>query len=103
MYHDSIIRPFGGGFLMVILLYCAVKSFVNAPVLLCAVGVLTFSYAVEVSQYFHLVYLLGLQNSKAAVMLFGTSFSFTDLLMYTSGTTFVVFTEGVRLTKLKTK
>jgi hypothetical protein len=99
--HDSIIRPYGGDFLVVILLYCFVKSFINFPVLLAAGWVLVFAYAVELSQYFHLVKLLGLQNSKAAKIILGTSFSFIDLLTYTMGILLVIAVENVRLSLRK--
>ena len=91
--HDAIVRPYGGDFLVVILLYCMVKSFINFPVLLTAGWVLVFAYAIEISQYFHLVNLLGLQNSKIAKILLGTSFSFTDLGMYTLGILLVIVIE----------
>ncbi|SHM12183.1 DUF2809 domain-containing protein [Mucilaginibacter sp. OK098] len=94
--HDAIIRPYGGDFLVVILLYCLIKSFINTPVFKTACGVLLFVYIVEISQYFHLVSLLGLQNSKTTKILLGTSFSFTDLLAYTLGILLVIIIENVR-------
>jgi DNA integrity scanning protein DisA with diadenylate cyclase activity len=94
--HDTVIRPYGGDFLVVVLIYCAVKSFFNSPVLQTALYVLIFAYVVEVSQYFHLVNLLGLQNNKMAEILLGTSFSITDLLAYTLGILLVIVIEGTR-------
>jgi len=94
--HDVFIRPYGGDFLVVILLYCIVKSFTNFPLLPVALGVLVFAYAIEISQYFHLITLLGLEHSKTAKLLLGTSFSFTDLLCYTLGILTVVFIENVK-------
>jgi hypothetical protein len=94
--HDAIIRPFGGDFLVVILLYCLVKSFLNSPVLLTACWILVFAYAVEVSQYFHFVHLLGLQHSNMAKILLGTSFSFIDMGMYTLGILLVIIVENLR-------
>ncbi len=99
--HDAIIRPFGGDFLVVILLYCLVKSFINFPVLLTAGWVLVFAYAVEISQYFHLVSMLGLQRSKLATLLLGTSFSYVDLLVYTLGTLLVIVVENLRISLKK--
>lgn len=101
--HDSIIRPYGGDFWVVILLYCLVKSFVNFPVLLTAGSVLTFAYIVEISQYYHLVNLLGLQDFKLAKILLGTSFSFIDILTYTLGIVLVIVAENIvkRIKKLK--
>jgi len=92
--HDSIIRPYGGDFLVVILIYCFVKSFVNTSVLLTAVCVLLFSYMVETLQYFHIVDRLGLQNSKLARILIGTSFAWVDLIAYTLGIAVVLFIEN---------
>jgi hypothetical protein len=93
--HDAVIRPYGGDFLVVILLYCLLKSFTSLAVLPAAAWVLLFSYAVEISQYFHLVNLLGLQNSRLAKILLGTTFSFVDLLLYTMGILSVIVVESL--------
>ncbi|CAN5436587.1 DUF2809 domain-containing protein [soil metagenome] len=95
--HDAFVRPYGGDFLVVIMLYCLVKSFLDAPVLMAAAGVLVFAYAVEVSQYFQLVRMLGLQHNRLAVLLMGTSFSFTDMLVYTLGIALVILTEKTQV------
>lgn len=99
--HDSLIRPTSGDFLVVILLYCFVKCFFNLPVLPTAGGVLLLAYIVEVSQYFHLVKVLGLENSRLAKILLGTSFSFTDMLAYSLGIILVVIIENLRLSLKK--
>jgi hypothetical protein len=95
--HDAIIRPYGGDFLVVILIYCTVKSFFNTPVLPAAIGVLLFAYLIEVSQYHHLVYLLGLGNNKMARIIMGTGFSWVDMLCYTLGIGLVVLIEKITL------
>lgn len=94
--HDSIIRPFGGDFLVVILIYCFIKSFFDLPVLVAATGTLVFAYAVEISQYFHLVNLLGLEHSKLAKILLGTTFSFYDIMAYTFGIAAVLVVEKLK-------
>lgn len=99
--HDAFIRPYGGDFLVVIMIYCFVKSFLNAPVFSTAYAVLIFAYVVELSQYFHLVRVIGLERSKIALLFFGDHFSVTDLLAYTLGIIVVIFTENMRLS-LKT-
>lgn len=90
---DAIIRPYGGDFLVVILIYCMVKSAIDAPVIITASSVLIFAYLVEISQYFHVIQQLGLQNSKFASIILGTQFSFTDMLVYTLGIVLVYITE----------
>lgn len=91
--HDKLIRPFGGDLLVVILIYCFVKTCVNTPWLKTAVGALFFAYMVEISQYFNLLADLGLQNSKLAAILLGHSFSWGDMLSYTIGISIVILAE----------
>ncbi|MGM9509714.1 DUF2809 domain-containing protein [Larkinella sp. GY13] len=91
--HDEIIRPYVGDFLVVILIYCFLRSFLNIPVLPTALFVFVFSYALEVLQYFNLVELLGLQQYKLARIVIGTSFEWIDLLAYTLGVIFIVYLE----------
>ena len=50
--HDPIIRPYVGDVLVVMLIYCFIKSFFKTPVVSTAIGVLIFSYVIEVLQYF---------------------------------------------------
>lgn len=94
--HDTIIRPYGGDFLVVILIYCFIKSFIDTPPVLTATAVLILSYVVEISQYFQLVTHLGLVHSRLAKILLGTSFSFTDILAYTLGIVTVLLTEHLK-------
>lgn len=91
--HDAIIRPYGGDFLVVMLIYCFVKSFFNTPVIATAFYTLLFAYLVEISQYFHLVNLLGLEHNTTASIVMGVGFSFIDLLAYTLGVAFILLIE----------
>ena len=91
--HDDFIRPYFGDFLVVILLYCFVKSFFEISVLKTALLVLLFSFAVEASQFLNLVGRLGLEHSKLAKTVLGSSFSWSDILSYTGGIVVVVLTE----------
>jgi len=92
-FHDNFIRPLGGDFLVVILIYCFVRSFFEAHIIAAAIGVLLFAYAVEITQYYHLINLLGLEHSTVARLILGTSFSWTDMLMYTLGMILVIVVE----------
>lgn len=91
--HDQFIRPYVGDFLVVILIYCFVKSFLNTPVVPTALGVLLFAYTVEVLQYFRIVEVLGLQHSRAARIIIGSSFEWLDMLAYTLGILMVILVE----------
>lgn len=82
---DNFIRPYGGDFLVVILLYFLVKAFFNISVFKAALYVLIFSFSVEFAQYFKIVEILGLQDIKLARIIIGTSYAFEDLVAYFLG------------------
>ncbi|NII27966.1 DUF2809 domain-containing protein [Pseudoflavitalea sp. X16] len=90
---DAIIRPYVGDFLVVILLYCLLKAFLNISLLPAAISVLLFAYLIEILQYFHLVHRLGLQHSKLATTVIGSSFEWIDLIAYTAGIIFTIIVE----------
>ncbi len=90
---DGFIRPYLGDFLVVILLYCLIKSFIDIPVLSLSISVLLFSYMVEILQYFNFVQLIGLEDSRLANIIIGNSFAWKDLLAYTFGILLVLWLE----------
>jgi hypothetical protein len=92
--HDSIIRPYGGDFLVVILLYCLVRSFWDLPVPVAAGSVLVFSYLVEASQYFNLADRLGFRGHSVMRIILGSYFTWTDILCYTLGILSVLTAES---------
>ena len=91
--HDTIIRPYIGDVLVVILIYCFIKSFLDIKVIPTAVFVLLFSFTIEFLQYLNIVEKLGLQNSKIARTVIGTSFSWMDILTYIVGISIVISVE----------
>lgn len=97
--HDTFIRPYVGDFLVVILIYCFVRAFFTWPVIATALGVLLFSYAVEVLQYFKIVNILCLQDITFARIIIGTDFAWADMLAYTLGIAFVLLVEKLRFQK----
>lgn len=92
---DRFIRPYGGDYLVVMLIYCFVKSFTNVKVKPACIFVLLFSYFIEVLQYFKIVKLLHLQHFKIANVVIGTSFSWTDIIAYTAGIISILIIELV--------
>ncbi|HSD15590.1 MAG TPA: DUF2809 domain-containing protein [Flavobacterium sp.] len=91
--HDDFIRPYLGDVLVVILIYCFLKSFVRIPVLTASISVLLFSFTIEFLQFLNIVEKLSLQDSKLARTVIGTSFSWIDLLTYIAGIVIVIGTE----------
>lgn len=99
--HDTIVRPYIGDLLVVVLLYCMVKSVADTPVVATAVSVLVFSYIVEILQYFNIITILGLQHSGIARVIIGTSFEWIDLVAYTAGILLVLLTEKIMARYIK--
>lgn len=83
---DKIIRPYGGDFLVVIMIYYFLKSFIKTKKSYLLLGVLLFAYTVELAQLLNTVSILGLENNKIMSTVIGTSFSWGDLVAYTLGT-----------------
>jgi hypothetical protein len=91
--HDNFVRPYVGDYLVVMLLYCGVRTFINASPLKIALAVLLFAYLVELLQYFHLVDRLGLAGNTVARTVIGYGFEWLDLLAYTLGVISILLLE----------
>jgi hypothetical protein len=90
---DRFIRPFGGDFLVVILLYCALRTVLNAKPWKLALFVLLFACGIEALQYLHIVDRLGLRGNRVARIVIGTGFDWLDLLAYVLGVAMVLVVE----------
>ena len=95
--NDPIIRPYGGDVLVVMLVYCFVKSFVDFPIVPTTLGVLLFAFSIELLQYLRLVELLGWQDNKLATTLIGYSFSWVDMACYVIGAGLILLFERRKL------
>ena len=99
--HDEFVRPLLGDFLVVILLYCMVKSVIKKQETEIALYVLIFAYLVELAQYYEFVKRIGLGDNQLANIVFGNFFSWVDIVMYTLGIMLVLTFEYLRLKDLK--
>ena len=94
---DTFVRPYVGDYLVVILIYCAVRTILKAPVWKVALGVLLFSYVVETLQYFQIVNRLGLGNNIVVKTVIGYGFEWMDFVAYTLGIMTVLVLERKNL------
>ena len=94
--HDRIIRPYVGDFLVVILIYCFVRTFFRISIFKAALGTLLFAYLVEFLQYLNIIGKLGLQNSRIANLILGNLFHWVDLIAYTLGIAAVIIFEKLK-------
>ena len=98
---DRFVRPYLGDVLVVMLLYCFVRSFLKLKPRVAALGVLLFAFLIEMLQYFRLVEVLGLRDNKIATTVLGSSFDWEDLLAYSLGAVLVLLIEGFRKQRQK--
>ena len=83
--HDRIVRPYIGDLLVVILIYMTVRSFIPEGIKMLPLYVFIFAVIVEILQFFDVVSMLKVSDNAAARTIIGTSFSWTDIIMYAAG------------------
>ena len=82
---QSLLRTFGGDVLVVVLLYCGVRTWVASESKKVVVAVCAFAFLVEFVQYFDPIGRLGLEDHRVLSIVVGRTFSWGDLLAYTVG------------------
>jgi hypothetical protein len=83
--NDKFIRPYVGDILVVVLIYCFIRSFVGIEGKLLPLYIFVLAALTEVGQYFHLVKLLGLSDYKIARIIIGSTFDLKDIACYLAG------------------
>jgi len=83
---DTLVRPYLGDVLVVMLLFCSVRAFRRAPPLPLAIAVLGFAVLVEITQALNLIHRLGWSDNTLAKLILGNTFQWGDLLCYLMGT-----------------
>ena len=82
---DAVIRPYVGDILVVFAVYFFVRMFLPRGVRFLWLYVTLFAMAVEISQYFNLARILGLEAVPLANMVLGSVFDWKDMVCYLSG------------------
>jgi hypothetical protein len=89
----GFIRHTFGDFLVVILLYCFLKSFINFKPITMAIIVLFISFTIEFLQLIPFLEWLNLHDNAFAKIILGSTFNITDLVAYTLGIIAVLIIE----------
>lgn len=83
--HDAFVRPYVGDMLVTLLLCCMARVVFLEKMRLLPLFVFLFAACVEVGQYFDLVALLGLEDSRFISIALGRTFSIMDIACYAVG------------------
>lgn len=94
----GFIRHTFGDFLVVIVLYCFLKSFLNTRPIIMALIVLLISFIIEILQLTPFLELIGLGKNHYAKIVFGNTFHISDLVAYTLGVLTIIIIESKRVT-----
>ena len=82
---DRFVRPYIGDVLVTMLICSFIRIFIPNKLSWLSVYVFAFAALVEIGQYFRLVEILGLEQSKFFRTVLGTTFSPADLICYAAG------------------
>lgn len=94
-WKDVFVRPFLGDVLVVILIYCFFRIFLNVNYLKLAAAVFVFACGIEILQYFDFVNMLGLENNRILSVALGRTFEWKDFVAYFMGFILIVGFEKV--------
>jgi hypothetical protein len=89
--HDSLIRPYGGDVLVVLLLFAFFYTFLPVNPLRLALAILIFACVVEILQLFHFAETFALTRNTLGRIILGSTFSFGDILSYWVGFFIICF------------
>ena len=82
---DALIRPYVGDILVVFVVYFFIRIFSPRGMRFLWLYVTLFAMAVEISQYFNLARVLGLEDVPLANMILGAVFDWKDMACYLAG------------------
>ncbi|MBS6643963.1 MAG: VanZ family protein [Clostridiaceae bacterium] len=83
--HDQFIRPYIGDVLVVAVLYFFIRMIIPDGIRHLPLYLFLFAAAVEVGQYFDLVSMMGLGDSRIARIILGSTFDWKDIACYGTG------------------
>ncbi|MBB5712460.1 DUF2809 domain-containing protein [Sphingomonas xinjiangensis] len=90
---DPIIRPYGGDSLAVVLVYLVIRGATRLGSIASVLCALATAFAIEVSQWYHFVEVIGLGRNPVVRAVLGTGFDPRDFLAYSAGAGAVLILE----------
>lgn len=89
----GFVRHTIGDYIVVMLLYTLLRSFIKTSTNTMCIITIFIAYAVETLQLTNFLEFFNLKNSYTANIIFGNTFSITDLVAYTLGVATILYTE----------
>lgn len=95
LYVRGFVRNYMGDVLAVAAVYFFLRVFIPNGCRLLPLYVFLFAVGVEITQYFHLANLLGLQNNRVISTILGGVFDWVDILCYGIGCLIIFITSMI--------
>ena len=92
-FKGNFVRTLLGDYLVVILMYCVVKSFTDFNYIKTAISVLFFAYFIEFLQYINILKIIGIKRTSGIGLTFGSIFDWNDIFAYTMGVLTILVVE----------
>lgn len=90
---NPLFRGSFGDILVIGMLYCLVQSFMELDKKWTIIGIGIFAVLIEISQAFHLLKILNLDNNQLLTIVLGNHFDFNDIWSYLIGCVLVYMLE----------
>lgn len=91
----GVVRGYLGDVLVVVLIYCLVRTFVRNDARLLPLWIFLFAVAVELAQYADLAGRLGIDQRSATGVIVGSVFDLADIACYFAGCAGIAVFEAV--------
>ncbi len=98
--HDTLIRPYIGDSLAVVLVNLALRVVTPLPVLPSVLVSFAIAAILEIGQFFHVLDVLGLNGNRMARIILGTGFDPKDFVAYALGAACALAAESARKQRL---
>lgn len=91
--HDTLIRPFIGDLLAVVLVYCGIKTCIRGKKKVAVTLSLGIAFCIELLQATPFLEWIGFSTHKMALMILGSTFDWLDILAYSVGAVLIIIFE----------
>jgi len=93
--NDTIIRPYIGDVLVIILMYTLIRGIVYKSIKYLPAYLFFFALIVELAQYYRVLNMLHLQDNEIISTIIGASFDVKDILCYLIAAVILVIWEKI--------
>lgn len=101
--HDTLVRPYIGDVLVVVVIYTFIRIFIPESCKMLPLYIFIFAALVEVLQLLHIVEALGWQDNRFLSILVGSVFDWKDILCYAVGCILLGVFEILKCSQKKVK